>query len=78
VTASPSRDRVLQVDEHLQQVLEFMQESVPASKLVQIAEKLPEMARLLWSRYSQEPVVAVSLTEAAIVSVERTQSSSIV
>lgn len=49
------------IDPDVQAVLEFMQRSVPSFKLLGIAESMPEMARLLWSRYPQEPVVAVSL-----------------
>jgi hypothetical protein len=49
------------VDEHLQSVLEFMQETVPTSKLVGVAEKLPDMARLLWSDFSQEPFSGIRL-----------------
>jgi hypothetical protein len=55
---SERRDREMpfEVDEHLKSVLEFMQRSIPTCKLVGIAEKMPEMARLLWGHYSQEPV----------------------
>ena len=61
-----SRDRAemkVVVDEHLQIVLEFMQRSMPAWKLIGIAEALPQMARLLWGGVPQEPctVVAFSL-----------------
>jgi hypothetical protein len=49
------------LDEHLQLVLEHMQQNIPTSKLVGVAEKLPDMARLLWSRYSQEPFHAIEL-----------------
>jgi hypothetical protein len=49
------------LDEHLQSVLEYMQQNIPTNKLVGVAEKLPDMARLLWSRYSQEPFHAVEL-----------------
>jgi len=50
------------VDEHLQLVLEFMQSNFPASKLIGIAEKLPEMARLLWGHFEQEPVCSLLLS----------------
>jgi hypothetical protein len=49
------------LDEHLRLVLEYMQQNIPTSKLVGIAEKLPDMARLLWSHYSQEPFRAIEL-----------------
>ena len=49
------------VDQHMQAVLEFMQANVPAGKLVGVAHHLPEMARLLWGRFPQEPCIAVDL-----------------
>lgn len=49
------------LDEHLQLALEYMQQNIPANKLVGVAEKLPDMARLLWSHYSQEPFRAIEL-----------------
>ena len=49
------------LDEHLQSVLEYMQQNIPTGKLVGVAEALPDMARLLWSRYSQEPFHAIEL-----------------
>jgi hypothetical protein len=48
-------------DDDLRGVLEYMQNSVPTQKLIGIAESLPQMARLLWTVYPQEPVAAVSL-----------------
>jgi hypothetical protein len=49
------------VDGDLQSVLEFMQSHISAHKLVGIAERLPEMAKLLWNKYPQEPVEPISL-----------------
>ena len=49
------------LDEHLQSLLEYMQKNIPASKLVGVAEKVPDMARLLWEQYSQEPFRAIQL-----------------
>jgi len=51
----------IKLDEHLQLLLEYMQQNIPTSKLVGVAEKLPDMARLLWSDYSQEPFRAIEL-----------------
>ena len=51
----------LEVDDHLKSVMEFMQSNIPASKLIGVADNLPQMARLLWGRYPQEPVVGASL-----------------
>lgn len=49
------------LDEHTKAVLEFMQERIPASKLVGVADRIPQMAKLLWDRYPQEAVTAVEL-----------------
>lgn len=53
----------LRMDADLQSVAEFMERNLPASKLVSVAEELPKMARLLWARYPQEPVVGLELSE---------------
>jgi hypothetical protein len=50
------------LDEHIKAVLEFMQGQIPASKLVGVAERMPQIAKLLWDRYPQEAVDALSLT----------------
>src|SRR5277367_2447076 len=47
---------VVQLDQDVQAVLEFMQSKIQASKLVAVAESLPQIARLLWSQYPQESV----------------------
>jgi hypothetical protein len=47
-------------DNDLKMVLEFMQDNIPAAKLTGIAETLPQMARLLWAHYPQEPVQPAS------------------
>jgi hypothetical protein len=52
------------LDEHVKMVLEFMQGRIPASKLIGTAEKLPQIAKLLWDRYPQEPVNVASLASA--------------
>lgn len=49
------------VDEHLQLVLEYIQLNVPVAKLIGVSERLPELARLLWGHFQQEPVSAVNL-----------------
>jgi len=43
------------VDSDVQAVLEFMQANLPADKLLGVADGIPEMARLLWKQYPQEP-----------------------
>lgn len=50
------------LDSHLKEVIMFMQSNVPASKLIGVADAIPQIARLLWARYPQEPLVAVSLS----------------
>jgi hypothetical protein len=53
---SDHRDRVeFVMDEHVKAVLEFMQENIPTAKLIGIADCLPQMGRLLWGKYRQEP-----------------------
>ena len=42
-------------------VLEFMQSNVPTNRLLGVAEALPQMARLLWSGYPQEPLSVMRL-----------------
>lgn len=49
------------LDEDVKSVLEFMQSHIPAGKLTVVAERLPEMERLLWDRYPQEPLTALQL-----------------
>ncbi len=51
----------LEIDENVKRVLVFMRESIPASKLISVAESLPELARLLWRDCPQESFVAHSL-----------------
>lgn len=44
-------DTTLTVDPDLLHVLQFMQRSMSADKLVAVAELVPDMARLLWGHY---------------------------
>ena len=67
----------IKLDEHLKSVLEYMQQNIPTSKLVGIAEKLPDMARLLWSNYSQEPFSAITLSNEATEMCREPQSAAI-
>jgi hypothetical protein len=50
------------VDDHVKAVLGFMQANVPSSKLCGVANSLPQMARLLWGNFKQEPFAGVRLT----------------
>ncbi len=54
----------LSVDPEVQAVLEFMQTNLPACRLVAIADSLPQLARLLWGRYPQEPCDVITLSVA--------------
>jgi hypothetical protein len=49
------------VDVDAQNVLEFMQRKIQASRLIGVADMLPQIARLLWSQHPQEPCTAASL-----------------
>lgn len=42
-------------------LLEFMEKNVPTSKLIAISSQLPEIARLLWSDYPQQPCNIIRL-----------------
>ena len=53
--------RNLEVDQDVQAVLRFMQGNIPTAKLVGIADALPAVARFLWAKHPQEPIVALSL-----------------
>jgi hypothetical protein len=39
----------LVLDEHVARVVEFMERAVPAARLVDVAQHLPVIARVLWS-----------------------------
>ena len=49
------------LDEDLKAVLEFMQSQIPASKLLGIADALPQVAKLLWAHLPQELCTVASL-----------------
>jgi hypothetical protein len=58
------QQKVVNLDLDVQTVAEFMQEHVPAAKLVMVAESLPLVARLLWGSYDREtcqPAVLISI-----------------
>jgi len=48
-------------DEHVKAVVEFMQSKIPTAKLIGISDRMPEIARLLWGHFPQEPCTALSL-----------------
>lgn len=51
----------LLLNEETKVVLEFMQANIPTSKLLGVAESIPDVARLLWSGYPQEPLHVLQL-----------------
>ena len=52
----------LVLNEETKAVLEFMQANIPSSKLLGVADSIPNVARLLWSGYPQEPLKILQLT----------------
>jgi hypothetical protein len=54
------------VEDDVMSVLEFMQRNIPTAKLCSVASRLPEIGRLLWGHYPQEPLIAVHLSEPRI------------
>lgn len=51
----------LVLDSDVRGVAEFMQRTIPAVKLLAVAEALPQLARLLWENFQQEPIRAAML-----------------
>jgi hypothetical protein len=78
---SEHRDRAemqLVADEHVKAVLEFMQANIPTSKLCGVADSLPQLTRLLWGHFPQEPCCVLTLNlEKTIRSGQERQSQSV-
>ena len=68
----------IEVDSNAKAVLEFMQTTIPSNQLLGVAEVVPQLARLLWGKYPQEPCVAVALTSPKKDQEHLSQSASIV
>ena len=51
----------LRVDSDVRSVLEYMQTTIPTNKLIGVAEAVLGAAPLLWGKYPQEPVDAMTL-----------------
>ena len=49
------------IDPDLNAVAEFMQRTVPAARLVGVANKLAEIAGLLWGHHAPGDVIAMQL-----------------
>ena len=59
------RDRVeteVILDADVKSVLEFMQSNISAGKLVGVSNAVPQLAKLLWGHYQQEPCSVVTLS----------------
>jgi hypothetical protein len=54
----------LKTDNHVKQVVEFMQTNIPESKLIGVADAVPQMARLLWGHVPQESFAVCHLSVA--------------
>ena len=52
---------LLAIDGDATMVLEFMRENVQANKLIAVADKVNQVARLLWMHYPQEPCTPTTL-----------------
>jgi hypothetical protein len=59
-----------EIDLDVQMVLEFMQKNLPVARLKGVAEAIPQMAALLWSRYPQEAVIAAFIRGKPLASTE--------
>ena len=51
------------IDPDVRAVAEFMQGSMPAAKLVEVAAAVASMAPILWGQYAPEPVQALRLNQ---------------
>ena len=66
------------MDSDVQEVAEFMQTRIAASRLVAVADGLAAVAPLLWGRYTAEAIQALRLEANRITDcAERTQSGAI-
>jgi hypothetical protein len=51
----------IRIDQHVQKTAEFMQQNIPASKLVAVAKAMNELGPILWKQFSSEDIQAVRL-----------------
>jgi hypothetical protein len=56
----------IQIDQDVKAVAEFMQRTMPAAKLVGVAEAIAALSPLLWGRHGTEDVSALRLRETPI------------
>ncbi len=55
----------LEIDPDLKAVAEFMQGSLPAARLVAVAQSVAAIAPILWGHYGGEPIQAMRLVAAS-------------
>lgn len=67
----------LWIDEDVKAVAAFMQEKIPASRLVAVADGIAGIAPLLWSRYQGEKIDVLALSSPKLDQAHRSQSSAI-
>ena len=60
-TVTGQNRMTIEMNPDVQAVIEFMQATVEASRLVGVAESIPQIARLLWSDGLQEPCYPIAL-----------------
>lgn len=53
----------IKVDPDVERVAEFMDQNFPVERMVGIAAGLYALAHLVWARYEQRPVQALSLVD---------------
>ena len=59
-----SIETTVEMDESLAAVASFMQATLPAAKLVSVAEALRALAPLLWGSYDREEIRPLALSQA--------------
>jgi hypothetical protein len=52
---------VLEMDEHVRSVMDFMIQEIPAARLVGVAAGIAQCAPLVWAEHQQEPVQPLRL-----------------
>ena len=54
---------ILEMDEHLKSVVEFMQSTIPAEKIVGVANAISALAPSFWGQYGHDDIVAIWLLD---------------
>ena len=58
-------------------VVRFMQDNIPAARLISVSRAVNELAPLLWGQHEREPVQSLSLSATPVTSVESTRAAAI-